>query len=519
MIVLTSAAYIGHEFRAEFGAIPPCMLPIGNRRLYEHQLAELETVFPGESCFVSLPESFPLPDVDARRLSEASAEVVRVPDDLSLAEAVLYVINSVGRYDETLRILHGDTLINDIPHGSDVLAVSATQDDYNWEVESIGDQDETVWSGFFSFSDVRLLAKALTLSRCHFGQAVRAYDQQLAMTRVPVEHWLDLGHVNTYYASRARMTTERAFNDLHIDNGKVWKSGSDELKIKSEVYWYAHVPPSIKRYCPQVLECGEFEGRPFYSLEYLYLPPLNELYVHGRNPLFFWENIFNRVDRFVEACASESAGGTAEAEGQSAECLYVSKTWRRLERFSAQRRFDLDHALVCNGKAVPSLTELAALCIDRVQSAPPIPGVMHGDLCFSNILFDGRAGDIKVIDPRGVNPDGDMTIYGDVRYDLAKLSHSVLGLYDFIVADAMQFDSDGIYDFELHIRIEERVREVQNAFARRQFLGTRVRTADLYPHMILLFLSMLPLHADNVRRQMAFVANAARLYLDMEAAT
>ena len=31
----------------------------------------------------------------------------------------------------------------------------------------------------------------------------------------------------------------------------------------------------------------------------------------------------------------------------------------------------------------------------------PLPGVMHGDLCFPNTFFDFRQQQIKVIDPRG----------------------------------------------------------------------------------------------------------------------
>lgn len=517
MIVVTSAAYISHEFRAEFGAIPPCMLPIGNRRLYEHQIGELDTAFPDESLYVSLPESFPLSDADAERFAEASADVVRVPDDLSLAEAVLYVINSVGCYDDQLRILHGDTLIYDIPGGLDVVAVSETQNDYNWEIESVGGKDETVWSGFFSFSDARLLARALTISRCHFGNAVRAYDEERALERVSVAQWLDLGHINTYYASRARMTTERAFNDLHIGDGRVWKSGTDEQKILSETYWYGNVPPAIRRYCPQLLDCGQSDGRPFYTLEYLHLPPLNELYVHGRNPLFFWESIFSRIDNFLDVCVAEADLRHADMLQAESEKLFGEKTWRRLALFSERCDFDIDHPMVYNGFPLPSLREIAALCIDRVQCGSPVPGVMHGDLCFSNILFDGRAGDIKVIDPRGANPDGKLTIYGDMRYDLAKLAHSVLGLYDFIIADAMQLQQSGRYDLLLDIHVESRVAQVQRAFAARYFLKGRIAIADLYPHMILLFLSMLPLHADNARRQMAFVANALRLYREMEA--
>ena len=56
------------------------------------------------------------------------------------------------------------------------------------------------------------------------------------------------------------------------------------------------------------------------------------------------------------------------------------------------------------------------------------PGsIMHGDFCLSNILYDLRSRICKLLDPRG--SFGASGIYGDPRYDVAKLYHSVYGLY------------------------------------------------------------------------------------------
>jgi hypothetical protein len=38
MILITSAAYVNSEFQIEFGKIPPSFLPVGNKRLFEHQI-------------------------------------------------------------------------------------------------------------------------------------------------------------------------------------------------------------------------------------------------------------------------------------------------------------------------------------------------------------------------------------------------------------------------------------------------------------------------------------------------
>lgn len=518
MIVITSAASIEPEFRAEFGALPPCMLPLGNRRLYQHQLAVLGRAFPGEPVCLSLPEGFVLSGFDQRRLREAGVSLVAVPEGLSLAESLAFVVNSVGHYEQPLRVLHGDTLIEDIPAGEDLVSVSTTRDDYRWEVEVRDDHEETVWSGYFAFADIRLLMRSLVRSRRDFVRAVRDYDASRPLRRAPVLRWHDLGHINTYHASRARMTTERAFNRLSIGEGVVVKSGEPAAKIRAEAQWFRRAPPAVRRYCPQLLEERDEDGRPSYVLEYLHLTPLNELFVHARNPPFFWDRVFGRIGAFLATCAraaepAATAPGFAGRLAGEFRALVEDKTLARLAAFAAgPGGIALDRPLSLNGSALPPLREIAADCMRRALAVPVAPGVLHGDLCLSNILFDGRAGDIKVVDPRGVDATGELSLYGNLCYDLAKLLHSVVGLYDFIIAGAFTLERPAPAEFRLHIDVDPRIESIQALLLNRRFLSPGVDPASLLPLTVLLFLSMLPLHADDPGRQAALLANGLRLY-------
>lgn len=523
MILITSAAYIGQDFKAEFGMLPPCMLPIGNRRLYQHQIKVLHSAFPEQTLYVSLPESFVLDEIDQRQLEEMSVNIINVPDDLSLSESLLYVINSAGRYEESLHILHGDTLILDLPSGTDKISVSKPKFDYNWEVEAKNGEQELVWSGFFSFADVKLLARAITRARTDFARAIREYDAIRPLSRVLTNQWLDLGHVSSYYASRAKITTERHFNSLHVAEGCITKSSKDSHKLRAEANWYRSVPPPIRRFCPQLLgECDQDQAYS-YSLEYLYLTPLNELYVHGRNPPFFWEIIFSKLSDFLSICRKEfkkaneleNNKATSKVTARSRK-LFGEKTFERLELFSAATGIALDKENKINGHHAPSLSTIAEKCIEMVSSLPVYSGIMHGDLCFSNILFDGRAVNIKVIDPRGLDDAGEFTIHGDLRYDFSKLMHSVIGMYDFIISGAYQINIRSYHDTELIIFSDTRISEIQNHFTQLNFLSDGTKAIDHIPHVILLFLSMLPLHADSQQRQIALMANALRMFSLLE---
>lgn len=523
MIVIASAANVAGELAAEFGEIPPCMLPLGNKSLFEWQANVLHRHFPDERIALSLPESYEPSAGNVKLLSDFGIELVSVPDGLNLAESLLFVINTAADDGASLRVLHGDTLIDGLPSGNDVMAVAPTQTDYDWEIEALGAQEEIVWCGYFSFSNARLFTKCLAMARGDFVVAVRSYDEEKQLERYNTGQWFDLGHINTYFASRARLTTERSFNDLNIEDGLVRKSGSHHRKIEAEANWYLSIPPKIRKRTPQLIDYGNADGNPYYTLEYLNLTPLSELFVHGRNPTFFWTRAFSHCDRFLGDCV-ELSGRTSDVNGNAIEEavskdmreLLVAKTWTRLREFAETTDTSLDMHWVVNGRQLPSLREISDRCMAVALDQCHIAGVMHGDFCFSNILFDSRADAIKVIDPRGINHAGEFTIYGDLVYDLAKLTHSVVGLYDFILADMYRLEVADRNLVSFTIYADSRIVEVQRMFLERRFIAGRLQPRKIMPQVILLFLSMLPLHADSARRQLALMANALRLYAEFE---
>ena len=109
------------------------------------------------------------------------------------------------------------------------------------------------------------------------------------------------------------------------------------------------------------------------------------------------------------------------------------------------------------------------------------------------------------------------TIAGDHRYDLAKLAHSIDGAYDFIIAGLWTARFTGTYDLSFSTPETQQRLMVQELFQSMRFDGHRPNTSEIRAIVLLLFLSMLPLHADNLARQNALLANVFRLYLNLEA--
>lgn len=517
MILIASAAYVNSEFQVEFGRLPPSFLPIGNVRLFERQIEILRRCFPNERIYLSLPASYELPPKDARYLDLNDVSILRSDEYLCLADAIAHALTVADNPAKELRLLHGDTLLTDIPTALDVIGMVETNDDYAWEVERADSHSESVWCGYFSFSDANLFKEKLLATEAGFTGAVRQYDRVLPMKRQDIGHWYDFGHINTYFQSRARMTTERAFNSLTITDGYVRKTGKPFEKIAAEADWFKNLPKSLRSFCPQLLDAScDAGGHPYYSLEYLPLPPLNEIFVHGKNPVFFWDKIFKLCNDFMTRCHGQPLDEeTVKRIELSAAKLAREKTNARLQEFFRQTGFPgADVPMALNGHRVPALRIIIEECLDQLEQSAPVPGITHGDLCLSNILFDSRSDRIKVVDPRGLDAHGERTIVGDLRYDLAKLTHSVIGLYDHIMSGAFDVYADmqlGLCAFQLDIPIDERIESIQSLFLGRAYIGN-LKPRDVMPQTVLLFLSMLPLHADNPHRQLGLFANALRLY-------
>ena len=109
------------------------------------------------------------------------------------------------------------------------------------------------------------------------------------------------------------------------------------------------------------------------------------------------------------------------------------------------------------------------------------------------------------------------TIYGDLRYDLAKLGHSVVGRYDQIVAGRCRPRVDGD-DYAIAFEPIAAQPWLEAALGDLEVDGVGGLSSEVRAVTAGLFLSMLPLHADRPDRQAAFIANALRLYRELEAA-
>lgn len=525
--IVCSGAYANSEICGEFGRLPPSFLPIGSERLYALQVRELRRI--ADRIVISLPADFVLDLWDQEELARLGVEIVRTNPAGSLGRSLAEVIVASAALDRII-ILHGDTaFMGGLPESGDWVSVSASSRLYSWgRVDSagnfadrpldgapgIGGQLDRVLTGAFMITSGFRLLQALFSADDNFLDALNLYSEKTPLQLIEVSQWLDFGHLQGFYQSKVAVVTARSFNSLVFDAVSVLKGGDNQGKICAEAAWFQALPPPLRIYVPAFL--GEERvggGGVAYRIGYEFNPTLHELSVFGALSPEAWRVIFVKCFAFFQDCRKYSVSSGLNS---AIDSLAVDKTLDRLDRLRGDVILRVDKEWSYAGRKLPSPMAIAEQTGKFISgNHRVIPGVMHGDFCFPNLFYDFRKSSIKVIDPRGGVHGGVHSPYGDLLYDLAKLNHSIEG-YDLILAG--RYNISGFNDGDVTLSLSQGgawgwFRELAQEF---ELDGVMLGSPLVTALTVQLFLSMLPLHADNPNRQRAFLANAMRLFASLD---
>ena len=520
--VILSSAYLPPGLVAEFGLIPPAFLPLANRRLYEWQVESLKP--HAAHVVLAVPDDFTPEAFDTAWLATDGVTLKHQSSRNSLGQAAQEAIAAAPDGADDIWLLFGDTLFADISKlPRNAIAVGHVKEHSNWgycikspdgrvqfsEGVDTNAKDETpVVAGCFRLGRANFLS-CLQYANNNFYAALDHYSTKYGLALHDTNgKWYDFGHTNAYFHSRQSFTTERKFNHLDIGARKVIKYSKDAEKITAEAAWFENVPQDMGVFLPRYLGRRTRDGVVGYATEYMFQNLISDLFVYGRLPEYVWGQILDACQEFLSVA---HASVPNDVPSSDMAWLYGEKSQERLAQFAKQRGISLDQPWGYNGHKMPSLNDVLA---NVLKAIPPITtqdrAVMHGDFHFANIFFDFRSLGIKTVDPRGI-VGRTPTIIGDRRYDIAKLTHSIDGMYDFIMAGILTAKVDG-YDIHFNISKTKQVDKVQRRFASMTFDGISPTDKTIKAIVIVLYLSMLPLHAENKARQDTMLANIFRLY-------
>ena len=337
-------------------------------------------------------------------------------------------------------------------------------------------------------------------------------DEYAAYEKIPVNCFVDISEVNNFRQFITSGLEARFFNSLSGDEYTLIKTSDKKEKLKAEYMMYDLLPENMKQWFVRPYDYRDQGDKASYCMQRFNMTDLAIRYIHGSIDIDEFEDILEKLFYFIKIRATKTV--TKEEYEREAKKLYLDKLDDRIESLKQMEGYDRIAKLIEASTAYKDIDEIVCEykklyeTIRAEKTFEPIKAAGHGDLCFSNILYSREVSLLKLIDPKGATNEEEL--YMDPFYDIAKLSHSICGNYDFYNSDLYEIGIDS--DLKARLTVYADNKAYVNIFKRRlEENGYDLRLIRLYEAS--LFLSMLPLHMDRPKKVYAFILNAV-LILD-----
>ncbi|MBO5622399.1 MAG: NTP transferase domain-containing protein [Butyrivibrio sp.] len=269
-------------------------------------------------------------------------------------------------------------------------------------------------AGFFLFTE-----KAKIENVPESGELVRWLSEQgISFKTVGLGGTREFGLLEEY--EKLSQAKCRPFNKITIDGDYLIKepidSQGEKLAVR-ETAWYEkakllNIPELPRIYDTSPLKMERVLGKNIYECD------------------FDYETKKSILKSLVGALKALHDSDKKAADSFSIQEAYFNKTFDRLAKIQDLVPFARDKEIIVNGKKCRNvfyhrrelqdkLDELKVNCREFA--------FIHGDCTFSNLMVREDNSPV-LIDPRGYF--GFTELYGDVRYDWAKLYYSIVGNYD-----------------------------------------------------------------------------------------
>lgn len=372
---------------------------------------------------------------------------------------------------------------------------------------------------FVAGSEEKTAAVLLPDIKTCMAQMEALQERTVTGDRIETEAFMDLSVLGNFLTFITSGFDARFFNALAGDEYTVTKKSTKIEKIKSEYNFYYLLPENMKMWFVMPYDYKEDAQSASYTMERFHMTDIAIRFVHGAVSEEELSEILDKLFYFLQLRKSKTVDAAKAKE--VADELYMTKLLQRMEDLKKLPEYAQFDSLIAMGTEYESIDAIVAHyknLYDKAAKAFPEKDkklvVGHGDLCFSNILYSREANLLKLIDPKGALTEEDL--YTDPYYDLAKLSHSICGCYDFFNSGLYQITMDR--DMKIRLTIDTDPQPYVEIFKKyleeKGYSYTKVRLYEAS-----LFLSMLPYHMDQPGKVFGFLLNAIRILEEVEACT
>lgn len=531
-LIIPSAKIVPLDLQ-NIGKLPPIIYPINDGIAFDF-FKEKYASYVSEIDILYFERGY---DVEKTLMAVESSVHVRLIKLTELRDLGYTIYQGLAEEDEEILINFADTMVMDyLPlDKDDFIAYVKDFPNETWsffeisrgeityicdKMKASGTSKKPLFVGVFKIHSSRFfkhcLEKAFTVEdrkMDSFYLALMMYSKKYPFEDILVEKWCDLGHAKGYYESKLEVRA-REFNHISIDKkrGILKKTSEDKEKFIGEIEWYLKLPRDMEYVHPRIFSYSTNYEKPYISMEYYSYHTLHELFLYGDLLYEQWNNIFRHIYFIINDFKRYQL-----TDGQITGALkdmYLDKTLNRLNSLKTDIKFAIlfNYPFTVNGIQYKPLNEICNILsckIPEILYQVEHFQIIHGDLCFTNIMVDNNFSFIKLIDPRGCF--GTKGIYGDVRYEFAKILHSIEGKYDFIIKNLFKLEIYNDVNFTYEIFEPERSMDIREIFL--SVFDDELSTVLPETEMIeaLLFLSMIPLHRENLQHQYVMLCRGIEL--------
>lgn len=539
-LLIPSALLVPPDMRNKFGELPTALFPLGNKTMIERLYDKYKDIVDVIYIVVKRKQLLINDYINSKKLPIRIIELDELRD---LGYTIQYGIEFIIRQEPSVDYVYvnfADSLLDEpIPIDSTDFIYYVTgmgTDEWTYfrekqgKIEIILDKClvggdnrlkdvSQIFIGVFGFAKPHYFLELLKqYSNVHsemdtFYQAIFTYSQEYPFTILHSQNWFDVGHSDNYSKATTSVAA-RSFNSIEIDEqrGILKKRSENKEKLVNEIRWYLRIPNKLQYLLPRVYDYSLDLTDPYVSMEYYGYHTLHESLVFGDLPLVKWQAIFQKLLFAINDMGKFTVTGERIQFEAALRDIYLQKTFDRLDMMRNESDFHsfFENTITINGTEYRSLNEYIKMLPQLIEKLVVDTfigqfNIIHGDLCFANILIEDTYDFIRVIDPRG--KFGTFDIYGDARYELAKLMHTLEGKYDFIIEDMFDIDVIGnTIEYHVHKQIDNITNVFLDVFRESIDNIQAVRLIEAT-----LFLSMIPLHSDYKQRQFAMLATGVML--------
>lgn len=236
---------------------------------------------------------------------------------------------------------------------------------------------------------------------------------------------VQINNMNSFI-TKNRMGVSRFYNQLSFKGGRVIKGVPKDRYVK-ETEWFKEARKRIPNNIPHIYSYNKKVSSvnkkklKYYEMQAIDGSNLYQWVITNNND---FSEMFDKLFELTEKLHRETYNPNKDDIFQ----MYFLKPMVALEEFINKSNIDTN-AVIINGQRylypVKQLKDTYRYFEKQLLNTRYT--FIHGDLTMSNIIV-GKEKKLYLIDPRG--SFGKTNLFGDVRYDIAKIYYSVVGNFD-----------------------------------------------------------------------------------------